>query len=428
MPLLSGNSDEIIARNIARLIEEGYSPEQATAIAHHHAFPDRRADTSELRAARARAQDKPSLFGDARLPDRFWGKTTRCDKSTCWLWGAHLDRDGYAQYRDGDRIAQAHRTSYEAFTGAIGDGMELDHLCKTRRCVNPTHLELVSPAENKTRRYDDEESDRRRARAKVQLAQRRAVLPSQRAGGRFLAGHRSPRPIPRAAPPTAVAVSYGSQLRGVVADVRRSLADAIRLAGTGRADQVHHALSRAREQAVPPEHVMHHRLQLVAKQADAFSERQLGRQLKAGLGVELDAGQLSRGMTDRFVARNASLVRSLAGRAHDEAAQAIHDGIRDGKTHEEIAADVAERLDVAEGRAALIADNEVGQFAKEASIERQQALGLERGRYRTAGDNRVRDEHRALEGTEHALDDPPPELDEINCRCVLDPVLDDLGS
>lgn len=42
----------------------------------------------------------------------------------------------------------AHRFSYEILVGPIPEGMELDHLCKNRRCVNPAHLEPVTHHEN----------------------------------------------------------------------------------------------------------------------------------------------------------------------------------------------------------------------------------------------------------------------------------------
>jgi hypothetical protein len=42
----------------------------------------------------------------------------------------------------------AHRWSYEHFVGPIPEGLHIDHLCRVRRCVNPDHLEPVTPKEN----------------------------------------------------------------------------------------------------------------------------------------------------------------------------------------------------------------------------------------------------------------------------------------
>lgn len=65
-----------------------------------------------------------------------------------WLIDSHLTRDGYARiWVDGKR-RRAHRVAYELLVGPIPDGLQIDHLCKVRNCVNPEHLEPVTQAEN----------------------------------------------------------------------------------------------------------------------------------------------------------------------------------------------------------------------------------------------------------------------------------------
>lgn len=66
--------------------------------------------------------------------------------SGCWLWDGSRDSKGYGQYRDPEtnRNLRAHRVCYEFNVGPIPDGMELDHKCRNRACVNPDHLEPVS--------------------------------------------------------------------------------------------------------------------------------------------------------------------------------------------------------------------------------------------------------------------------------------------
>ena len=70
----------------------------------------------------------------------------------CWLWQGHIDKAGYARLQEGRRggaVLYAHRFAFEHFTGcAVPAGKHLDHLCRVRRCVNPDHLEPVTPAVN----------------------------------------------------------------------------------------------------------------------------------------------------------------------------------------------------------------------------------------------------------------------------------------
>lgn len=68
--------------------------------------------------------------------------------SGCWLWKGAPISGGYGGVMVEGRRYVAHRLSYEAFVGAIPEGLQLDHLCRKRQCVNPAHLEPVTAFEN----------------------------------------------------------------------------------------------------------------------------------------------------------------------------------------------------------------------------------------------------------------------------------------
>lgn len=81
--------------------------------------------------------------------ERFWEKVEVAD---CWIWiGAKTN--GYGAFNDGSRIVRAHRWAYEALVGELDPSLHIDHLCRNPSCVNPDHLEPVTPRENTMRGY-----------------------------------------------------------------------------------------------------------------------------------------------------------------------------------------------------------------------------------------------------------------------------------
>ena len=76
-------------------------------------------------------------------------------QSGCWIAGTSPDKDGYCQVTDCTGLKpvtrRSHRVIWEHFNGPIPVDMVIDHLCRTRRCVNPDHMEIVTRGEN-TRR------------------------------------------------------------------------------------------------------------------------------------------------------------------------------------------------------------------------------------------------------------------------------------
>lgn len=93
------------------------------------------------------------------LPARLASKVSVSDDG-CWLWTASLTRDGYGRIRWSGAARSAHRVVFTETGGVIPDGMTLDHQCHNlsdcpggascqhRRCVNPSHVRVVTHEEN----------------------------------------------------------------------------------------------------------------------------------------------------------------------------------------------------------------------------------------------------------------------------------------
>lgn len=79
---------------------------------------------------------------------RLRSRSTIDPDTGCWTWIGAINHDGYGQmYLDGLTV-RAHRVSYVQHLGPIPEGLEIDHLCRNRACINPFHLEPVLHAEN----------------------------------------------------------------------------------------------------------------------------------------------------------------------------------------------------------------------------------------------------------------------------------------
>ncbi len=93
------------------------------------------------------------LFGDTRLPERFWSKVAVNDGTHCWEWTAAKDGKGYGKYYVGGGrvLATAHRFAFLTLVGESNSTLDADHLCRNRACVNPAHIEMVTRQVNTVR-------------------------------------------------------------------------------------------------------------------------------------------------------------------------------------------------------------------------------------------------------------------------------------
>lgn len=69
-------------------------------------------------------------------------------RNGCWNWTGSLYKNGYARFMYNGACGYGHRFSYEYFKGKIPIALQIDHLCRNKRCVNPEHLEVVTLQEN----------------------------------------------------------------------------------------------------------------------------------------------------------------------------------------------------------------------------------------------------------------------------------------
>lgn len=112
------------------LITADYCPKHATRLKRHGNLDGKRPQGSAV--------------------ERFWRQVHKTE--TCWLWSGSVADTGYGlHWTDEKVLAGAHRFSYELHLGPIPTGLQVDHRCRVRRCVNPAHLEPVTAAENARR-------------------------------------------------------------------------------------------------------------------------------------------------------------------------------------------------------------------------------------------------------------------------------------
>lgn len=108
---------------------------------------------AEMDEAWPRRKSGPSRYVNDTLADRI-KRGAKIDENGCWRWQRSIGKEGYGfiavrEYSGAKpRSRLAHRVSYEQFVGPIPDGLQIDHLCRVRECVNPSHLEPVTGSVN----------------------------------------------------------------------------------------------------------------------------------------------------------------------------------------------------------------------------------------------------------------------------------------
>lgn len=263
-----------------------------------------------------------------------------------------------------------------------------------------------------------------------------------RAMWRTILGRRPPRRFVRRLPvqehPKAIQVAYFGDMMKLVELAQRLVSQLVVPVARHeaqihqRADapkDVNEAMRRARRQF--DDSVSLGRLGEIAegtaRRTSEFQRQQLNKVLKAAVGVAVPIMEPPLEPKVRaFTADNVGLISSVPERYFTQVEQTLTRSIADGLRWEEIADELADRFDVAEGNAQRIARDQVGKFYGRLNEARQTELGIEKFTWRTMDDNRVRPEHFILDGNSYAWESPPAEGvpgEPINCRCYADPDL-----
>lgn len=83
------------------------------------------------------------------IKDRLAARIATEPNTGCWLWLGTLNgKAGYGMINIAGKHTLAHRAAYEAYKGAIPEGLVIDHKCRQRSCINPDHLRVVTSREN----------------------------------------------------------------------------------------------------------------------------------------------------------------------------------------------------------------------------------------------------------------------------------------
>lgn len=255
------------------------------------------------------------------------------------------------------------------------------------------------------------------------------------------------RRLPRQVPPTRIEEDYAKHLVRIVGRARGAYAGLLRElpklleerraakergdrldAGEGArvkklvaaaADQARSSIRRDEVEALA---------RRFAQQTSTYQRLQFTNQVRAALGV--DPIVRDRGLAaavDQFTHENAALITRIPERLHGDLEAVVQRAVSSASPHPALAEQIEERFGVAERHARLIARDQVSKFFGSMNHARQRELGVEKFVWRTAGDERVRDEHEALDGQEFSYDDPPAEglpSEPVLCRCSSEPVFD----
>jgi len=136
-----------------------------------------------------------------------------------------------------------------------------------------------------------------------------------------------------------------------------------------------------------------------------------------------------RGVLNAWKEQNEAFITRFSADEVQAAQDVVSRGVRGGNSTKQIKDELRKRFRISDNRAQRIARTEISQLNAQITKQREQELGIEQFIWRTASDERVRDQHEAWNGEKFSWDDPPDGVvpgEPVNCRCVAAPAIDDL--
>jgi SPP1 gp7 family putative phage head morphogenesis protein len=130
-----------------------------------------------------------------------------------------------------------------------------------------------------------------------------------------------------------------------------------------------------------------------------------------------------RGILNAWKDHNEAFITRMSEDAVQDMMDVASRGVRQGRSTKEVRDELRKRFGVNDRRARTIARTEISQLNAQVTQSRQRELGIDGYIWRTAGDERVRDEHDEMEGVRVEWDSPPSLTggnhagESVNCRC-----------
>ncbi len=242
--------------------------------------------------------------------------------------------------------------------------------------------------------------------------------------------------LPPAFPPITIEREYAKWLLRLIEAIR------VQISGLNISEWVQGARQDAGEgkkarkgfnsirDSLGPEAGLENLARQFARKTSTFQRRQLNRQVRAGLGVDLIGSEEGiAGLVEGFTQENVSLIRGMETDYITRVEQTVTRALQEGTRLRLVQEEIASVTGVTKNRARLIARDQIGKLHGQVNAKRQQNIGIKKFVWQDSNDRRVRPEHRARDGVTYSYARPPNgELPgtPIQCRCYAEPVFDDL--